>query len=127
MAHYFDLDPDRFKRFFLDKQFVETVSVRELVFIRKHDRNQSLWIKVYSSLSSSGARECGGDAIRVIGIFDDGAFIANRQFISGKKNFALYNGARVYRTTSQESIEERTLERMRECYARLNEWNNGRI
>jgi hypothetical protein len=116
MAHYFELDTERFTRFFLDKGFYATTPYSEIVFVRKHDHNPHLLIKVFSSIAKSGVRECGGDAIRIVGIFDD-----------GKKNFPLFKGVRVYRTTSQESIEERTLIQMRLCYRRLNEFNAKRV
>jgi hypothetical protein len=38
------------------------------------------------------------------------------------RSYPLYKGSRVYRSGSQAGIQERTLERMREAYARCNQW-----
>lgn len=103
--------------FFNEKGFASFVQGNELVFYREHDREPGLRVKVYSSLTpmASRARGCGQDAIRVVAVYE-----------KGDANFAIYKSPRVYRTGSTEAVLERTLARMREGYARCNEWLKNR-
>jgi hypothetical protein len=115
MAHYVSIDIDKFSELMQTSSFVRTIAYNEIVFERVHDLCPELKIKVYSSfkVGEGSARDCGADAIRVVAIFDNGT-----------KSFGVYKGARVYRTTSQESVHERVVARIDEAFARCNEWLN---
>lgn len=84
---------------------------REVVYGRVHHKVVSLVVKVYTSVrdGSSRSRGVGKDAIRVVAVS------------CGNNSRGLWKGPRVNRTGSQEAVQQRTLERMREAYARLNE------
>lgn len=110
---YIDIDADRFIAFLTSKGFSRTVQNRELVFVKQHERNPNLYVKVYSSISVNAtlARGVGSDCIRVVAIHDGNG-----------KSFGIWKATRTYRTGSQEAVEQRTYDRMRECYAALNRW-----
>lgn len=88
---------------------------RELVYFRRHQRDANVLIKVYTSFSIEEmfqtARPCGGDAIRVVAVFDD-----------GRKNFGICKMKRVFRTGTETGVIERTYTRMREAYGFVNTW-----
>ena len=114
--HYINLDAAKFETFLQSKGCHRLVMERhgdEVVYVRAHDKAKFLFIKIFTSIKEgeTTARECGGDAIRVVCIFDNGT-----------RNFGIGKFPRVYRTGSQEKVQERTLDRMRDAYARLNEW-----
>lgn len=111
MGRYIILDTEKFEAFMKEKQFERTTSGNELVFIRRHDKDPRLMVKCFSGISGGVSRECGEDAIRVVGVFDN-----------GEKSFGIYKAQRVYRTGSTEKVIERTYERLREAYQALNDW-----
>lgn len=114
MSTYIELDSNVFFAFLESKGFVKHITHgNEVVYERRHDRKLELIIRCYTGIRMSDgvSRGCGEDAIRVVAILDTGA-----------KIYPIYKGSRVYRTTSQESVQERTLERLRDAYKRCNEW-----
>lgn len=115
---FIEVDANDFEDFLKSKGFARAIQKEEIVYVMQHKRHPYLYIKVYTSLGVGDdvARECGSDCIRIVAIFDN-----------GRKSFGLYKGQRVYRTGSQEKVKERTLVRMRESYARCNEWMKNNI
>lgn len=108
---------------FLQKQgFSRTVQHREVVYIRKHHKNPDLQVKVYTSLrdGASQVRDCGADAIRVCTVFE-----------SASKSFGVGKFPKLLRTAPTDMTETDRVEvvlgrlylRMREAYARANEFN----
>ena len=86
----------------------------ELVYVRQHHLDPTMWVKIYTSMSVSGGdvRGCGEDAIRVLLIFKNER--------TGKSG-CLHKTSRVYRTGSEAAVIERTIERAREAYAAGND------
>jgi hypothetical protein len=84
----------------------------EEVYERPHDKDGRYVVKVYSSIQrgSSGVRECGEDAIRVVALL-----------VTPRKTYPLFKSKRVYRTGSVEAVLGRMIERAREGYAICNE------
>ena len=82
----------------------------ELVYIRQHHLDPTMYVKVYTTLGVRGGdvRAKGADAIRVLLIF--------RNEKSGKSG-CLYKATKVLRTGTEAGVIERTLERAREAYA----------
>lgn len=113
MAHYTEIDSEVFKTFLVAQGFVEGIANEEVVYGKRFSPNPDLVIKVYTSIRSqcAAARDVGKDAIRVVVIFDN-----------GKKTFGVGKFSRVYRTTSQESVHERTLDRINQALARCEQW-----
>lgn len=95
---------------------VDTIdqSGNELVYIRQHHLDMSMFVKVYTTLDRRGGdvRSNGSDAIRVLLIF--------RNSWSGRSG-CLYQTAKVLRTGTERGVIERTLERAREAYAHGNQ------
>lgn len=91
----------------------------ELVYTRRHHRDPTMMVKVYTSLPARAgdARACGEDAIRVLLVFEN-----ERSGASG----CLHKASRVYRTGSEQAVVERMLERARECYAEANRRHKAR-
>lgn len=89
----------------------------EIVYVRQHHLDPTMFVKVYTSISerAEDARGCGADAIRACLIFERWDAAAKRWITGG-----LYKASRVYRTGSEEAVVERTLERARECYGVAN-------
>lgn len=113
MSHYVEVDSARLELFLQGLGFTREVHCNEVVYTRRHNLEPRLQIKVYTSIATgeSVARKCGADAIRVVAV------------LNGKdKVYPIFRGQRVFRTTSQESVQERVLERCRAAYARMNEW-----
>ncbi len=88
----------------------------EEVYERPHDKDPKYTVKVYSSIRGGVARECGGDAIRVVAILTSG----------NGKTYPIFRGQRVYRTGSVEAVLDRMTERAREAYKRCNEHRKER-
>lgn len=111
-TRYVEVVAIEFENFLQDKGFTRTIQNQEIVYVMQHKKHPDLYIKVYTSLGTdNAARECGEDAIRVCSIVSKAGY-----------SRGLYKGARVYRTGSQEKIQARTLDRMREAYAKCNEY-----
>jgi hypothetical protein len=109
MARSIVLEAARFFAFLEASGFTRlTNSGREVVYGRAHHKAPHLLVKVYTSCSDGEleSRSAGKDAIRVVAVVQGGK--------------GLWKGPRVYRTGSQEAVQMRTLERMREAYAHLN-------
>lgn len=115
------LDKEAFEKFLLEKGFTKTETTNEVVFVRKHHKVPELQVKVYTSIAvgRKQSRECGDDAIRVVAVWDN-----------GQRSFGVGKFPRVYRTAPldmtdserQQHVFDRVLVRMREAYARCNEW-----
>lgn len=86
----------------------------ELVYVRPHHMDPTMFVKVYTSMPKRGgdARACGADAARAVLVFERYDAGAKRWFSGG-----LYKAPKVLRTGSEEKVIERILERARECYA----------
>jgi hypothetical protein len=117
MGTYTEIDGQAFETFLQGMGFTRTVFCNEVVYERHHDKEPKLVIKCYTSISSNAtvARGRGADAIRVVAVL-------NGKVAGQDRCYPIYKGARVFRTTSQESVQQRTLERCREAYMRCNVW-----
>lgn len=113
MATYFPLDSAAFESYLVSLGFTRGVFHNEVIFERP-SVVPNIVVKVYSSsaIGEGSARDVGRDAIRITAI------------LNGKegKTYPIYKGARVYRTTSQSSIHERTLARIVEAEERCVAW-----
>lgn len=102
--------------FLRERGFVEAPhrSRREVVYERAHDVDPRFKVLVYTSIARgmAEARCLGGDAIRVVPLFDNGRPGESRPVAKKLK--------RVFRTGTVAGVLNRTLERMREAYAILN-------
>ena len=101
MATYFKFDAAQFEAFLTAHGFFRTVRGHEVVYIRKHSKNPAVHMGVYTSIGPKGQRSKGSDAIRVCAWYDD-----------RRRSWGLVKTASVLRTTSQESIHARVLERI---------------
>jgi len=115
MANYFPIDSAKFESFLQGLGFTRTVSHNEVVYERAHKSEPALKTKVYTSsrTGAESARDVGKDAIRIISIL---------QKEGSDKSYPIFRGARVYRTTSQKSVEDRTAERIEEAETRCDQW-----
>jgi hypothetical protein len=117
VATYFQLDSAVFEAWLTSLGFTKTTFHNEVVFERQSKASPDIVIKVYSSSSigDDSARDVGKDAIRSVAI------------LYGKdgKTYPICKTSRVYRTTSQESIHQRTLQRIEEAEARCAEWKQN--
>lgn len=107
---YVDVDRELFCKSLEAKGFTpDPEAFGELVYMRQHHMDLTMYVKIYTSMSIRGGdtRKCGKDAIRVMLIFSNP--------VTGRSG-CLYKTPRVYRTGSQEVVIERTIERAREAY-----------
>ena len=113
MAHYTPIDSGVFEAFLQRLGFTRNTFHNEVVYEFRHRVENKLIIKVYTSISvaTTNARGCGEDAIRIVAILD-----------TGSRTYPIFKAQRVFRTTSQESVQARVHERTRAAYARCNEW-----
>lgn len=120
MAHYTEIDSSIFEAFLVGMGFSRALEAHgsEVVFQRASSKVPGCIVKVYSSIrdGETSARDVGKDAVRIVGVFQ-----------SGEKSYPLYKGARVYRTTSQASVHQRTLSRIEEADARFDQWANEQV
>lgn len=101
------------------KGFEEISSGRsELVYERRHHRDPSLRVRVYTSVQkwATDARGRGEDAIRVVVVRDDDGAVLG---VAGPRS-RVRKLARIHRTGSVEKVLVRLLERMRDAYAIAN-------
>jgi len=114
-VRYVEVDSMKFEKFLQEKGFVKnkTDFGKEVVYSFCHEYNPNIRVKVYTSITEGVkvARSIGSDAIRVVCIFDN-----------GNRSFGIAKLPRVYRTGSQQKVEARTLERMREAYKLGSSW-----
>ena len=89
-------------------------TVGELVYVRQHKVDTTMFIKIFTSLPRNGGdvRAKGQDAIRVLLMFKNPR--------SGKSGCLQKMGA-VYRTGTEHGVIERTIQRARDAYAIANE------
>jgi predicted RNA binding protein YcfA (HicA-like mRNA interferase family) len=113
MKRFIEVNAGTFQKFLEDKGFVKTKQGNEIVYYRRHNYNKNVIVKVYTSIKIGAdvARDVGKDAIRIVTIFDN-----------GNKNFPIAKMPRVYRTGSQDAVQERALSRMREAYVLGTKW-----
>lgn len=98
--------------FLESKGFVRGQAGNELVFDKKHERDEFMTIRVFTSISlTAGTRGLGKDAIRVVAFYE-----------SPFEKRGIAKTQRVFRTGSVEKILARLLERMREAYAVANKF-----
>lgn len=101
------------ENFLQSKGFHRTTHCSEVVYIRKHSKDPRILVKVYTSIRAGEqlVRRSGADAIKVAAVYDD-----------GRKSFGVGRFPRILRTGSTEAVLKRMLQRMRDAYARCNEW-----
>jgi len=117
MPHYVPVPAQDIEDFLRSKGFTRTVQYQEVVYIRRHEENPDVMVKVYTSIrvGSAQARSRGADSIKVCTVFDN-----------GRRSFGLGKFPRVHRTGSPQLVLERTLGRMKQAYRRATEWIEGR-
>lgn len=118
---YFEMDSKAFEDFLKSCGFTRTVQHNEVVYFRLHHKLPHLMVKIYTTISdnSQTSRSRGADAIRIVAVFDN-----------GERSFGVGKFPRVYRRAphdlsqadKQKLLHERTYNRMRDAYARCNEW-----
>lgn len=113
MANACVIDSEEFRKFLTAQGFSDGLSNNEVVFSKEHPNKIGLLVKIYSSIrvDSDTARGVGEDAIRTVALFT-----------SAEKTYPIFKGARVYRTTSQESVHSRVQDRIEKAFVRCNEW-----
>jgi hypothetical protein len=111
---FVEVPRELFEKFLESKGFDRGVHGREIVYRRKHDRDPSYIVCVYTSIPVSGpvTRGLGADAIRVTAYQIIGA--------DGTNTRGIAKCQRVYRTGTVEGVLKRIYERMREAYAVCN-------
>ena len=113
-TRYVQVDRNRFCSILESKGFTVDPAARgELVYMRQHHVDPTMYVKIFTSLPINGgdSRGKGEDAIRVLLTFSNPKTAA-----SG----CLFKASRVYRTGSEEAVIERTLERARDAYREAN-------
>ena len=112
-SRFVSLDADRLSDFLEGLGFSRSVAKNEVVYSKCFGEDINLQCKVYTSCSvgDNVSRGVGSDAIRIVGINDNGT-----------RSFGVYKGARVYRTGSQDAVHSRIKARIDECFARFEEW-----
>jgi hypothetical protein len=113
MANYFAMPAETLEKWLVDNKFERTVQYREVVYVRKSQKNPDVVIKVYTSIrdGASNVRNSGRDAIRVCSVFDN-----------GRKSFGIGKFPPVFRVTSVESVLGRLKDRIMDAAKRANEW-----
>lgn len=116
-TRYVEIDRGRMETFLqgmgFTEMFVEPSRYeRELIYVRCHDKDPKLVIKVYTSIASSSsvARERGADAIRVVLVGSS----------PGVLSAGIWKGTKILRTGTVAGVFERIRERAREAYAVAN-------
>jgi hypothetical protein len=119
---FVEVSSEKLEGFLVSKGFRRDVQSHEVIYIRDHHIDSNVKVKVYTTLSVGArqARSCGSDAIRVVTIFDNGR----------GKSFGVGKFPKLLRTApaglSDEArvqvLLDRLYERMREAYARANEF-----
>jgi hypothetical protein len=118
MGTYVEVPAERLRKELTDHGFELLVPVgREEVYARRHHRDRSFVVKVYSSIARGAgtARSCGSDAIRVVVVREttDGRIVG------------IWKGTRIHRSGSVDAVIKRMLDRMREGYGFVNERLKG--
>jgi hypothetical protein len=109
-TRFVEVDRSRFCEALEARGFTQDIDAQgELVYVRQHHLDKTMFVKIYTSLPQNGGdtRGVGQDAIRVLLMFKNGRT---------QKTGCLYKASRVYRTGSEAAVIERTLERAREAY-----------
>jgi hypothetical protein len=120
MAHYVEIDSNKFEEFLSSQGFSRGIQGVEVVYFKPCKEDPRMVVKCYTSIKEGNdvARDCGKDAVRIVAVFVP---------VNGDKSYPLYKGSRVYRTTSQASVHQRTLFRIEEAFARCQEWREERL
>lgn len=118
MAHYVEVPSDRLFALLEGAGFTRGIMGREVVFSRKHAKDDRLSVVVYTSAAEGArdARGCGEDAIRVVAAF------TWQHRPSGEIRRKNLFKAKVLRVTSIEGVLERTIGKAREAYQACNEY-----
>lgn len=111
---FVEVPAELLEKFLASKGFERGTYGREVVYRRRHDRDPSYVVVVYTSIPINGAqtRGLGEDAIRVSAFQEIGG--------DGSNTRGVAKCQRVYRTGTVQGVLERTYERMREAYAVCN-------
>lgn len=114
MPHYVPVPAQDIEDFLSSKGFARTVQYREVVYVRAHEKNPEVKVKVYTSIRTGAvqARSCGADSIKICTVFEG----------RNGRSFGIGKFPRVHRTGSPAAVLERTLERMKQAYRRGTEW-----
>lgn len=121
MGRFVEVTREQLEGFLQAQGFRRAVQGDEVVYLRDNHNDPNVKVKVYTSLTagSNRVRACGVDAIRVCTVFENG----ERSFGVGKfpkllrtAPEGLDHGARV------KVLLNRLYERMREAYARGNQF-----
>lgn len=119
---FVEVSRETLESFLTSKGFRREVQNREVVYVRDHHIDGNVKVKVYTTLSVNGeqVRDCGEDAIRVVTIFDNGR---GKSFGVGKFPKLLRTApAGLPESDRVQVLLDRLHERMREAYARANEF-----
>lgn len=119
---FVEVSRETLESFLVSKGFRRDVQNHEVVYIRDHHIDPNVKVKVYTTLSvgAEQARNCGDDAIRVVTIFDNGR---GKSFGVGKFPKLLRTApAALPESERVQVLLDRLHERMREAYARANEF-----
>lgn len=116
MPHYVPVPAHEIESFLQSKGFERTVQYQEVVYVRAHEKDRDVKVKVYTSIrvGAAQARRCGSDSIKVCTVFDN-----------GRKSFGIGKFPRIHRTGSPAAVLERTYDRMKDAYKRGSEWIRG--
>lgn len=115
MPPFAEIRSEVLESFLTKKRFRRTIQGAEVVYVRDSSRNPCVKMKVYTSITdgNSTARQSGTDAIRVCIIYDD-----------GQRSIGLGRFTPVHRTTNEDAILQRLLERMLEASRFTDTWIN---
>lgn len=113
MPKYIVVPAEDIEGFLRSKGFSRTVQCQEVVYVRRHEKDCNVVIKVYTSIATgaAAARKSGADSVKICTVWDDGG-----------RSFGIGKFPRVHRTGSPEAVLHRVYARMREAYARGTEW-----
>ena len=116
MAHYVEVPSDRLFALLEGAGFTRGIMGREVVFSRKHAKDDRLSVVVFTSAAEGArdARGCGEDAIRVSAAF------TWLHRASGETRRKILYRAKVLRVTSIEGVLQRTIDKAREAYQACN-------
>jgi len=109
--------------FLAEKGFAPITVGSELVYQFRHLKRPELVVKVWTTLPARGGdvRDSGQDAMRVTLAWEgDTAWSPWRK--EPKRSFGIFSAKRIFRVGGTKKILDRLYERMREAYARGNEF-----
>jgi len=114
MPHYVPVPAHEIESFLAAKGFERTVQRNEVVYVRPHEKDPDVKIKVYTSIrvGAAHARNRGADSIKVCTVVER----------ENGRSFGIGKFPRIHRTGSVDAILERMYQKMRSAYSRGTEW-----